>query len=237
MTNCTENELGLLLHAYELELLSEGDEERFELHLMDCEHCFDQVRHFQAERLLLTHDGQVRRQVHAFTRHGSMPAGSALKRLWSHLWPKGPLVFRPALLYVLLLAMIIPAIRGLRPGPETGTEQIRATRAISLFPLRGQEEPVLFSFGAGEGILAVLVPGAVAGAEYRLRIETEEGTPIFDDHRFTGFDREAVGRLILPLTGLEPGRYRLTVTDPRRDPPGNREEYFFHLRAATPPAE
>jgi len=47
MSKCTDERLGVLLHAYELKLLGKDEVERFEMHLLHCEHCFARVSQFQ----------------------------------------------------------------------------------------------------------------------------------------------------------------------------------------------
>jgi anti-sigma factor RsiW len=48
MSKCVDPKLEKMLHHYELGLLSDEDREAFELHLLDCEHCFGRVKKFQA---------------------------------------------------------------------------------------------------------------------------------------------------------------------------------------------
>ena len=47
-------------HAYELGFLSESEKEKLELHMMDCEHCFQQVQQLQKAADLLRNDSEVR---------------------------------------------------------------------------------------------------------------------------------------------------------------------------------
>ena len=58
MSQC-DNKYKELLHAYELGLLDEADQKELELHLMECESCFEELKQFKAEAGLLRMDPQL----------------------------------------------------------------------------------------------------------------------------------------------------------------------------------
>ncbi|UCD94755.1 MAG: tetratricopeptide repeat protein [Candidatus Zixiibacteriota bacterium] len=60
MKECTDSRFEEMLPLYELNLLPEKDKEDFELHLYECEHCFQAVREFRDKALLINYDQDVR---------------------------------------------------------------------------------------------------------------------------------------------------------------------------------
>ena len=63
MSNCTDNLKGKMLHAYELGTLSDDELRQFELHLYECEHCFQQIKAFNQPSRLLRHDPEIRTSI------------------------------------------------------------------------------------------------------------------------------------------------------------------------------
>ena len=63
MSECINEDVGRLLHAYELGQLDENDCERFEEHLMECDYCFEQAKKSQSiSRMILT-DNENRKNI------------------------------------------------------------------------------------------------------------------------------------------------------------------------------
>lgn len=226
MSKCKDPDLGVLLHAYELNVLSEEDIERFEIHLLGCEHCFDQLKNFEQEAALLTSDDEVRELVGDAVREEYPQAELLLRRLWRYIWPDTPVVFKPALAYLLILLMILPAYHGLKKFTEG---QIRAVQTISLFPGRSTAEDVFKISVGDDGLISFVFRGAVVGESYRVVIECEDGRVVFRDDAFRRFDEYETGRLLLPIVKMKPGGYRLVITDPRVEPPLNKQEYSFKI--------
>ena len=68
MSKCKDPKLGALLHAYELNALSQEDTERVEIHLLGCEHCFHQLSNFELEASLLSSSDEVKELITGATR-------------------------------------------------------------------------------------------------------------------------------------------------------------------------
>ena len=92
MAGCTEQETGDLLHAYEIGALSEADVERFEIHLMHCEHCYEQVKDFQREAALLFEDSEVKEAVRGVCE-ADPNQDSLTGRFKRYLWPHSPFIW------------------------------------------------------------------------------------------------------------------------------------------------
>lgn len=226
MTECRDKNLGILLHAYELNALSEDDTERFELHLLRCEHCFGEVKDFRRNALLLRKDAAVRDVLLDKTADERVEEESSAARLYRYLWPDGPIILKPGLAYLLALLLVIPAYYGLR---TRGQDRIGKVQVVTLFPDRSVGEP-LFRIGAGrEGLLSFVFNGAVSGRPYSVVIETDDGSEIFREDEFADFDEYETGRLFLPLSRMKPGGYRLIISDPRSRLPSASQEYVFRI--------
>jgi hypothetical protein len=129
MAECTDPEIGSLLHAYEVGALSETDAKRFEVHILGCEQCFRRIKDFEYEAALLFEDEDVKEMVDRIDRahlRRHSPAG----RLWRYLWPKAPLIFKPAIAYLLILLMVIPAYRGVMRSDHEGFDQTSSQFAL-----------------------------------------------------------------------------------------------------------
>jgi len=226
MKRCNNSKLGSLLHAYELKTLSGEEIEQFEIHLLECEYCFDEVQSFAEESSFLASDKAVKDLIAGFSETRQQ-APLSKKRLWHILWPSDtPFFLRPALLYIVVLLMIVPAFRGLSLLPD---EQVRPIQAINLLPIRSADNQVL-KLGVGdEGLINFVFDGAEAGKGYSVDIKSIEGDLIYSDSDFRDFDSFQTGRLILPLSKMKPGNYILTITDLLAQPPYDKKEYSFKI--------
>jgi hypothetical protein len=225
MPECTNPAEGALLHAYELHGLSEDDTKRFELHMMRCDYCLNEVRTFQETADCIVSDPDVREIIQDSATKVSETRSRATQYL-RYLWPETPLVFRPALIYLVILLMIVPAYWGLR---NLGSGRIRTIQTIELFPDRSTGKDVFQLHEGGEGLIGFLYRDAVPGEAYHVVIETDEGEMVFSDDSYDAFNEFGVGHLAVSLSEMKPGRYRLTITDPRAEPPLNSQEYRFKI--------
>lgn len=226
MSKCKDPDLGILLHAYELNALSEEDTQRFETHLLECGHCFNLLKNFEQEAALLSSDNEVRELIGEAVREEYPQSESFLKRFWRYVWPETPFVFKPALAYLLVLLMILPAYHGLKKFTE---DKIRPVQTISLFPGRSAEEDVFKINVGSDGLVSFVFRGAVAGRSYRVVIESEDGIVVYQNNDFNRFDEYGTGQLIFPHTKMKPGHYRLVIIDPQAEPPLNRQQYSFRI--------
>ncbi|MDD4051279.1 MAG: zf-HC2 domain-containing protein [candidate division Zixibacteria bacterium] len=223
---CTDADVGALLHAYELGGLTEADVTRFEIHLLQCDRCFEAVRVFAPWAELLRTDNEVRGLVHDATK-APEAADSRLSRLGRYLWPPWPLVFRPAMIYLLVLVLLYPAYRGLR---HVTTRPVEAIQTITLVPSRSAvvEGAVLQS--GRDAAITFVFRGAQPGETYRVRLTTEKGRVVYEEEAFTGFDKYETGQILFPAEHMRPGAYVLELTDPRGNPPQNRQVYNFRIQ-------
>jgi hypothetical protein len=217
--------IGKLLVAYELNALSEEDTELIENHLMVCDHCFNELESFRNEAALLSGDENIKGIVRDAARKDS-GSESLLRKLRRYVWPDVPVVFKPALAYLLILILLIPAYQGFLGQDD---EQIGPVQTVRLLPGRSGSECVLDANSDKQGLLSFVFRGAVAGENYSVVILTDDGEEIFRDDSFDGFDQYETGKLLIPLDKMTPGDYRLVITDRRVDAPSGRREYNFRI--------
>ncbi len=125
----------------------------------------------------------------------------------------------------MILLLLFPAYQGVQKLTR-GKQGIQAVQTINLYPYRVTEEPVIQK-GIGDGLLVFVYRGAVPGGIYRVVVRSEDGTEIFRQDDFTGFDEYETARLLLPLEEMDPGEYLLEIADPDPDSPFEDQQYRF----------
>jgi tetratricopeptide (TPR) repeat protein len=87
-----------MLHAYELGMLRDDDLRAFEEHLMDCDRCFERIKHLESAGELLRLDADIKGTVTAMnaelTELKEMPA-----KKWKRYWP----VLTAVMLFLILV--------------------------------------------------------------------------------------------------------------------------------------
>ncbi|MCP4703930.1 MAG: tetratricopeptide repeat protein [candidate division Zixibacteria bacterium] len=66
--SCDEKHFSDMIYAYELGLLPEKDRCEFEIHLMECDSCFENLNKFKQEATLLKNDPDVQKSVKQFIK-------------------------------------------------------------------------------------------------------------------------------------------------------------------------
>jgi len=222
MLKCTDPDLGALLQAYGLNALSEDDFKRFEIHLLECEHCFKQLKRFEQVAPLLRSDRDVREMVREAARR-QVKSKSFLRKLYHKLWPETPLVLRPALAYIVILLMVVPTYYGLM---TLFTKEHTRIQPVYLTSDRTAGENIFRIKTDAEVIMNFYVADTAFSAVYQVVIESEAGKEILHQEAFDSFDESGGGWLKLPLSKMHPGDYELIVTNPRT---GFREKYPFRI--------
>ncbi len=222
MATCIDPAIGVLLHAYEIGGLSETERDCFEIHLMNCEFCFDEVKRFADIATVLRSDSRVL-EVLQESEKEETTAESLAQKLKGLFWPDAPLIFRPAFAYIVIILMMIPAYLGLQ---RIGERNIGPVQPLHLVTDRSGGEAVLDLSRGIDGLLSFYYRNAEEGKQYIISIVSESGEVIFEDDRFSGFDEFGTGHLILSSEATEAGHYRLSITNPHVTPPDEREYRF-----------
>lgn len=226
MSECNDPDKGKLLLAYELNALPEDKIESIEMHIMECEHCFNELIRFEREAGLLSSDSDVKSVILDYIEEEHPGSDSLFRRWWQYLWPKTPVIFRPAFAYCLILLLVFPVYRGLRMSTDTS---IGTVQTLRLLPGRSVTEDVLKVDVGDYGLLSFVFRGATPGREYQISILSADGDVLFRDDAFDSFDEYETGKLLLRLANMEPGAYRLLIADPRSEHPPGEREYSFRI--------
>jgi len=112
---CCNSEIGTLIHAYELNQLTEVETHLFEDHLLECEFCLDEVSNFQEICQTVLTDNEIQQALKSLVPRTpqSEPVWS---RLFRRLWPETNWLLRPAVAYIAILVLIYPAYLGFKEG-------------------------------------------------------------------------------------------------------------------------
>ncbi len=208
MTQCIDPDIGKLLHAFELGQTDENERERFEEHLLRCDACFEAVAAFEPAAELLRGDTEVRELAAQGAREVTSKT-DWLTSLKEAIWPtERPVLLRPAVAYLALVLLAIPAYQGLktdvRPaGHSPQTILLTSTRSA------GSAQA-----GTDRGVALVFrAPDAQQGDTLIISVTDEAGDVRFVDSSFTGLIEGRLGTVIFEAGTLEPGAYQLEVTD------------------------
>ncbi|MDH3889455.1 MAG: hypothetical protein OEV49_00080 [candidate division Zixibacteria bacterium] len=211
MNGCIDKEVGKLLHDYEMNWLTEENQERFELHLMDCDFCTQEVTQLESTARLLTDDdtvkAAVRRSVSEKERETTLR-----QRLVQLLWPKTNLLMRPALVYLLVVLLLPLAYHGiLRDRPVR--PQIAPVHNVQLVSTRGATTTIRPQPGM-DMVLTFGFDGAVPGDRYEVRVQSEQLGLVYENTRLS-FDERQTAHLRLPNSLLNAGEYTVTIRNPK----------------------
>ncbi len=222
---CSDSAIGALRHAYELGALSVEDIEKFEIHLLECEACYEEVVQFETAATLMRTDAEVRREVREAI-DGTKRQTSLVRDLLRYLWPETPLVLKPAVSFFVMALLIYPAYLGMRGDGDTGLREIQS---VSLIPSRSGATASFQVSSDQDGLVTFVFPGAVVGKMYHLVVETSEGSEIMSIDNFSGFDEYETGRIVIPLGRLDEGTYRLVIADEHGVVPYREQVYVFEV--------
>ena len=207
-----------MLHAFELNQLPPGRQEQFEVHLLSCDYCFEQVRTFDNVASLLRNDKDVRELV-ASAVAAEEPTRSFGQRLRDLLWPDN-VVFKPALSYLLILLLAFPAYIGIRSMQGT---PVTESRSLLLTGTRGGADQVVST--AQTAVVLFRIDGAQAGQSYRVTVESASGALVYENDRFSAFNERELGTLVFEPGRLAAGEYTIRVFAAGQDTPLH--EYRF----------
>lgn len=222
MSECSNKELGSFLHAYELGILSDEDRNRFEIHVLECDYCYERLTGFEERATILRQSRSIRELAQQLP--GGDPAtGTFFRKLGSYLWPDKPILFRPALLYLVIIALLIPVTRGLWLVSQDGrTPPVRprldeyalvsptSSPYLSLVPTRSGSPKISLSSN-WDGRIRFVHPDAVPGKPFDIRITAQDGSQLLELAGFRGFNEYGAAEAILPMPLIGPGQYRVVI--------------------------
>jgi hypothetical protein len=218
---CTNHSVGIMLHGYELKALTEAEMDLFESHLLECDRCFQELQAFELQSNLLLRDSRIKQQA---SQVASVEAEmqSRWVMFWRLLWPRVPFVFKPAVIYVVLLVSIISTYNILK----TPISIVAESQFFS--PTRAPHE-LLFHKHAKKAILSFDFALAEPGKSYPLIIKFQDSTIVFEDAAFQASASDSIGMLSLPSADMKVGSYHVTISHLLPDSSITDLEFYFRI--------
>jgi hypothetical protein len=193
----------MLLHGYELGVLTEEEIERFEIHLIECSFC-------RAEMQSGAEIAEAAPSVNARLMAMQSSPEANTERRPAH----GPRALRwlAGIAAALALALVYPAYQGL--FQKSGQEQrvITIDAQVSLLSTRsGTGIPIV----RGDQSTAVTFgfPRVVRDRDYRLELYRDDEVKPRLEVSEIRFDESGVAVIVFAPGMLDPGKYRLHLTD------------------------
>lgn len=218
MSKCIDASIGTMLHAYELKLLSEEDVHRFETHLIHCEYCFAKVQEFGPYATALHTGPEAQEAMQGFGKQTDESPGRVG---WRDLWSTRPVLLSPALLAIVILALLYPAYLGLF---ESASVPVQSLQAIRLVPDRSGNNRIDVQ---KDVVITFVFEDAEPDRKYQIQLTDSSGVMLYETDSYTDFDKYGTGVLFVPRTLMSGGEYRLLIVDPASTVRSNTAEYIF----------
>lgn len=212
---CRDPRIGRHLPEYELGIIDDHYLAEFELHLMTCDRCFEQVERFApAARELRT---AAYREIVPSGKSGEQPQ-SFMQRLLDWLFPPGGSWLKPAIGIVVIVLLLPLAWKGLQIGEDT-SDIVRPAAEITVVRNRSGSAPARVMVQNGADLVVrfgfeVKDPGR----RVSVTLQGPDGERLYDNGSFV-LDADYVGWLTLPAYQVVSGEYLLVLTDPATPPP------------------
>jgi hypothetical protein len=223
MSKCIDETVGSLLHAWELDILTDEDKRKFEQHLIACSSCFEVAQKHRHAMEELRSNPAIQAQVSQYAGLGER--GKPKREPWYAPITRNP-VWRYALAAVLLLALAAPLVYR-QLSEETDLE---VAQVIRLVPTRSTQNSIVY-LDWGQGVeMQIMVPEITQPGSYVISVGPvglEEAT--WRDQ--VQFDSNGRANFVLPLSNLQPGPYELKVLDPKVPASTALRIYYFGVRA------
>lgn len=216
MSDCTNQEMGRLLHDYELNMLSAEDKHQFELHLYECDHCLALVREFTSVSRIMKTDPDAKAIIEGVADESS-DVSHGRTRKESSPFTK------------LLIAAVIVAVLGipvylfwLQP------DKTAVVQTLELLPTRAGGSDVIYLEKGGGVEINFFVSESFMG-EADLIISSIAGDTVINTPGFSDFNDRGLGSITLPVSVFLSGHYMLTI---RPDSASGVEErvYMFSVK-------
>jgi hypothetical protein len=214
MSGCIDQKLGQLLHDFELGLLSEEDNRRFELHLYDCDHCLDQVREFMDVSKILAKDPDARTLIE------KVAAETGQKNHTKKFSPFLRLLVAATLIAMVIIPVYHYGIRQESPG---------ITQTLELLPARTGGSDIIYLERGGNVGISFYVNQSFHG-NVDLLIAGIAGDTVFSEQDFADINDDGLGEIVLPISSFNEGHYMLII-EPVTDSIDLRDiQYMFRVK-------
>jgi len=217
MTLCTDKHVGNLLHPYELGILDEDEQQRFEAHLLNCDYCFSRLETLLPAALLLRSAPEIvgaAREAVEMAGQVEKPHKSVITRIFS-----SPLARYAAAAAVLIVISVPLLQRSLFKGGPV--------QEIYLSPLRGTDAATVDLETGGPVALSFVVTGASEDSQCEVAIYGLTADTLFYDASFTAFNEAGRAIVELETSVFKPGIYTLSTANCDRSAEAGRQLHFM----------
>jgi hypothetical protein len=226
MSECVEPKLEAMLHAYELGMLDDSERRAFEIHLMECDTCFEKVKRFASPASLLRENPKIRSLIGEtdVEPEEAEPTG-AFSRLLKTLLGVSPVVRYAAAAVLVLIAGSLIFRSSFRGGGGAAKQQ-----TITLTAVRSNAPALVHLAEDGELQVRFYIDTSLIRSGYAVSIVTLDGQTVYSRDSLLETDQEGFGVITFPTRLLKSGVYRVQIwpASDRKIPPVR--EYVFRAR-------
>jgi len=196
MKECSNKGLGQLLHDYELGLLSEEDNHRFEMHLYECDFCLAQAKEFIDVSKILAKDPEAKALINKIAEE---PEGKEGKKRTSPL-------LKLLIAAILVVVIAIPVYKyGINEkGPAV-------VQTLDFLPSRAGGSDILYLEKGGDAAINFFISEYFHGS-VELVISKVGGDTILSLPDFDKINDHGMGTITLPVDDFSAGHYMLQVS-------------------------
>lgn len=209
MTDCTNSNIGRMLHDYELGLLNADDRNQFELHLYDCDHCAYQVREFMEASRIIRTDQEARKLVADASQTS----------------PKTRKIYLRLLMAAVLVLVVVVPVYKLGMFDDIG----EINQTLELRPTRSGGADVIYLDRGGAARIKFQVNDTFRG-EANVVLTRFEGDTVRYVPEYSDFAEDGFGELVLPLSDFQDGHYILIVSPVSRADSVPDLQYMFRVK-------
>ena len=226
---CSNPELEQKLHAYELGMLPGADREIVEVHLLECESCYSEIKKLEKAAALLRDDETIRNVALSLESESAQSSDGVawFGKISQSTWLRSSYSRILPLAIVLLLVSVV--LFQLLPERDQ-QEEIQQT--LDLFPMRGSKPNLLILDGSKDAIINFVYESFDPAKTYDLQIISDGGYIVYALEGFKEFSGTGLGTITVSLDIFEKGIYKLDIIDSASDPPVIREQYYFEVEAS-----
>ncbi len=209
---CTNQRVGALLHGYELQILTSREVEDFELHLMECEMCRNEVAILSASAEFIRTSPESRKFVDIVLEN-QVRSRTRINRIVSQLWPTNiSAILRPAVLLLLLISIVGLSFfrQTARSVGESGIYPVDILSSLSSTRSVNADQTLKSS---DRNVLTLVFKDTWTDSVYTLRVLSRESSQIYYENSDTRFNTSEATVLLLEPNALPTGEYEIELCD------------------------
>jgi hypothetical protein len=214
MSDCTNIDMGRLLHDYELDMLPADDKRKFELHLYECDHCLSLARESMDVSRIIRHDREAKAIIHDI-------AGEQDDAAIPRTGRKSSPFTRYLIAAVIVLAIGVPAY-----WYSQQTDAPLIMQSLELLSSRAGGNDIIYLEKGGDVEISFYIAENFQG-EADLTISSIDGDTVLYTPGFEDFNEKGLGSITMPVSMFSDGHYMLTI---KPDSEAGLEERVYMFR-------